>query len=38
MALTYDQENLGAKALYADLGFRETDEKDGDEVVARLEL
>jgi diamine N-acetyltransferase len=37
-ALSYEPENVGAKALYADLGFMETGEMDGEEVVARLQL
>jgi diamine N-acetyltransferase len=36
-ALTYAPDNP-AKGLYAALGFRETGERDGDEVVARLTL
>jgi diamine N-acetyltransferase len=38
VALTYQPANLVAKNLYADLGFAETGETDGDEVVARLDL
>ena len=34
-ALSYQPENTVAKALYASLGFVETGEVDGDEVVAR---
>lgn len=32
--LSYEPENTAAKALYAAFGFRETDEWDGDEVIA----
>lgn len=35
-ALSYQPENTVARALYASLGFVETGEVDGDEVVARL--
>ncbi len=38
VALTYEPANEVAKNLYADLGFAETGETDGDEVVARLDL
>ncbi|HYN75692.1 MAG TPA: GNAT family N-acetyltransferase [Candidatus Limnocylindria bacterium] len=38
VALTYEPANQVAKTLYADLGFAETGETDGDEVVARLNL
>jgi len=34
--LSYDPENLGARALYADLGFVETDDVEGGETVAEL--
>ncbi len=37
-ALSYEPENTAAKALYADFGFVETGEMEGDEVVARLPL
>ena len=36
-ALSYDPENP-AKRLYEELGFRETGEIEGDEVVARRSL
>lgn len=36
--LSYEPENEAARALYAQFGFRETGETDGDEVVAVLEL
>ena len=36
--LSYAPENAAAKALYASFGFRETGEKDGDEVIAVLFL
>ena len=36
--LSYDPGNRVARALYADLGFRETGEMEGDEVVACLDL
>lgn len=36
-ALSYQPENLAAKALYASLGFVESGELEGDEVVARCE-
>lgn len=35
-ALSYQPENTVARALYASLGFVETGEVDGDEVIARL--
>ncbi len=35
-ALSYQPSNIVAKQLYATLGFTETDEWEGDEVVARL--
>lgn len=35
VALSYAQDNAGARALYASLGFRETGETEDDEVVAR---
>ena len=35
-ALSYQPGNLAAKSLYQQLGFVETGEKEGDEVVARL--
>jgi diamine N-acetyltransferase len=38
IALSYQPENAVARALYASLGFVETGEREGDEVVARLEL
>ena len=34
-ALSYAPENDAAQRLYAALGFRETGEREGDEVVAR---
>ena len=37
-ALSYQPDNVVARRLYADLGFAETGEVDGDEVVARLSL
>lgn len=36
--LSYHPENLAAKALYSQFGFVETDELDGDEVIAILNL
>ena len=36
--LSYGPENAAAKNLYASFGFRETGEKDGDEVIAVLKL
>ena len=36
--LSYEPENTAARRLYASMGFRETGEMDGDEVVAVLEL
>lgn len=36
--LSYEPENEAARALYAQFGFRETGERDGDEVVAVLKL
>ena len=36
--LSYEPENLAAKALYASFGFRETGERDGDELIAALKL
>ena len=38
VALSYHRENHAARALYSSLGFCETGETDGDEVVARLRL
>ena len=35
-ALSYSPENAVARALYASLGFVETGEMEGDELVARL--
>ena len=35
IALSYSSDNLVARKLYADLGFVETGEMEGDEVVAR---
>jgi diamine N-acetyltransferase len=35
-ALSYEPANVVAKQLYCSLGFAETGERDGDEVVARL--
>lgn len=37
-ALSYQPANVVARRLYASLGFAETGEVDGDEVVARLSL
>ena len=37
-ALSYQPANLAARSLYHQLGFVETDEWEGDEVVARLSL
>ena len=36
--LSYDADNRVARALYAGLGFRETGEMSGDEIVAVLDL
>ena len=36
--LSYEPENAAAKALYVSFGFRETGERDGDEVIAALKL
>ena len=36
--LSYEPDNERAQALYASFGFRETGEKDGDEVIAVLKL
>jgi diamine N-acetyltransferase len=36
LALSYEPDNVPARTLYASLGFVETGERDGDEVVARL--
>ena len=36
--LSYEPENEAAKALYASFGFRETGERDGEEVIAALKL
>jgi diamine N-acetyltransferase len=38
VALTYDPANAAARALYASIGFNETGETDGGELVARLAL
>jgi len=38
VAISYESENLGAKNLYAKLGFVETGEKAGDEDLAVLNL
>ncbi len=35
-ALSYAPENTAARRLYASLGFTETDEREDDEIVARL--
>ena len=37
-ALSYHPENLRARRIYARLGFVETGERDGDEIVARWRL
>ena len=37
-ALSYSPDNTAARALYASLGFVETEEMEDDEVVARLRL
>lgn len=36
--LSYEPENTAAKALYGSMGFKETGEYDGDEIVAALSL
>ena len=36
--LSYDAENLVARSLYGSLGFRETGEREGEEIVASLDL
>ena len=36
--LSYDSDNRVARTLYASLGFRETGELEGDEIVAALDL
>lgn len=36
--LSYEPENIAAKALYASLGFVETGEVEDDEIVAKLKL
>ena len=36
--LSYDADNTVARSLYAQLGFRETGELEGTEVVAALDL
>ncbi|MEO8329951.1 MAG: GNAT family N-acetyltransferase [Candidatus Nanopelagicales bacterium] len=38
VALAYAPENAAARAVYARLGFVETGEKDGNEVIAQLDL
>ena len=38
MKLSYDSDNCVARALYADLGFRETGEMEDGEIVASLNL
>lgn len=38
VALSYEPDNLVARGLYDSLGFRETGEMDGEELVARLAL
>jgi diamine N-acetyltransferase len=37
-ALSYAADNAAARALYASVGFAETGEREGDELVARLPL
>jgi diamine N-acetyltransferase len=37
-ALSYQPANLAARSLYQGLGFVETNEREGDEVVARMSL
>ena len=37
-ALSYQPANLVAKHLYSTLGFKETDEWEGDEIIARLSM
>ena len=37
VALSYSPDNVAARKLYADLGFIETGEMEGDEVVARCQ-
>ena len=36
--LSYDADNLVARSLYASLGFRETGEREGEEIVVSLDL
>lgn len=36
--LSYEPDNIAAKALYGSFGFFETGEKDGDEIIAVLEM
>ena len=36
--LSYESDNIAARQLYKSVGFVETDEKDGEEIVAILEL
>jgi len=38
VALSYEPENTVARRLYESLGFRETGEMEGDEIVARLRM
>ena len=37
-ALSYQPANLAAKTLYSKLGFKETNEWEGDEIVARMSV
>ncbi len=36
--LSYEPENAAARHLYASFGFKETGDKDGEEIIAVLEL
>ena len=38
VAISYSPDNVGAKKLYADLGFKETGEMAGEELLATLNL